>query len=105
MKEQAIGNHDISKFHAYNKVLVKSCTHFHHKCWKRRNAVLHGPKVQQKALKEEAEVIIEEANKEEIEGLRRCTQAHATKSNALTTEEMFFMGAKFYSFQKKGSKR
>ena len=88
VKEWAMGNHNISKFHARNKVLVKSCAHFCHECWKRRCTVLHDSEVQWKVPKEEVEVIMEEANNEEIEGLRRCVQMHAMNSNAATAEEM-----------------
>ena len=59
-----MGNHNINKLHAPNKVLVKSCVNFYHECWKRKCIVLHDPEVQQKVLKEEVEVMIEEENKE-----------------------------------------
>ena len=51
-KEWVMGNHNVSNFHACNKVLVKICTHFYHKCWKRKCAVLLNPEVQQNVLKE-----------------------------------------------------
>ena len=66
MKEWAMINHNISKFHTCKKVLVKSCIHFYHELWKRRCIVFHEPEVQQKVLKEEVEVIMEEGNREEI---------------------------------------
>ena len=31
VKELVMGNHNISKFYAHDKVLVKSCVHFYHK--------------------------------------------------------------------------
>ena len=46
VKEWVMGNHNVSKFHACNKVLVKSCFHFYHECWKIRFVVLHDPEVQ-----------------------------------------------------------
>ena len=39
-------------------------------------------------LKEEVEVIIEEANKEEIEGLRRFVKTNKINLNVATAEEM-----------------
>ena len=63
-----MGNHNNPNFHAHNKALVKSCEHFYLEHWKRRSAVLHNPEVQKNMLKEEVSVIMEEANKEEIEG-------------------------------------
>ena len=65
-ERMGMGNHNISKFHACNKVLVKSCVHFYHQIWKKRCVVLNNPEVQKKVLKEEVEVIVEEANREEI---------------------------------------
>ena len=52
---------------SYDKVLVQICIQFYNECWKRRCVVFRDPEVQQKALKEEVEVIMEEANKEETE--------------------------------------
>ena len=64
VKEWAIGNHNISKLHVHNKVLVKSCVHLYHEFWKIRRIMLHKLEVQQKVLQEEVEVIMEETNKE-----------------------------------------
>ena len=78
MKEWAIGNHNNINFHPRNKVLVKSCAHFHHECWKRRCVVLHKPEVQQDVLKVSVSLIMEEASKEE---LSRHVQIHKINSN------------------------
>ena len=49
---------------------------------------MHNLEVQQNALKKEMEVIKEEANKEEIEGLSRCVQIYQINSNEASAEEM-----------------
>ena len=48
---------------------------------------------------------MEEANKEEIEGLRRCVQMHTFKSNVVTIEEMLSWVRSVRFFQKKVSKK
>ena len=50
--------------------------------------VLHDPEVQKKVLKEEVLVIMEEANKEVIEGLSRCVQIHNINLNEASVEEL-----------------
>ena len=59
-----MANNNIIIFHTHNKVLVKSCVHFYHEFWERRYIALQNPEVQPKVLKEEVEVIMEEANDE-----------------------------------------
>ena len=51
VKKWVMGNHNISKCHAFNKVLVKICIHFYHECWKRRCVVLHNLEYQHNELK------------------------------------------------------
>ena len=81
-----MGNHININFHVHDKVLVRSCAHFYHECWKRRYVVLHNPEMQKNVLKEEALVIMEEAIKEEIEGLSRHVQIHKIDSNEASAE-------------------
>ena len=69
-------NNNVSTFQACNTLLVMSALHFYHESWKRRCAVLHNPEVQLKVLKEEVEVVMEEAHAEEIEGLSKHVQTH-----------------------------
>ena len=99
-----MGNHNNSKFYAHNKVSVKSCVHFYHECWKRRYIVLHDPEVQQKVLKEEVEAIMEGANKEEIEELRRYVQTNAINSNLATAEEIFSWVRSIRVFKRRAQK-
>ena len=54
----------------------------------KRHAVLRKPEVQYEVLKEEVELIVEEANEEWIEGLSRHMKTHAINSNEVTAEEM-----------------
>ena len=63
VKEWVMGNYNNVNFHAHKKVLVKSSVQFYHECWKRRCAVLHDSEVKKKFLKEEALIIMEEAEK------------------------------------------
>ena len=70
VKEWAMGNHNIGKLYACNKVLVKICIYFYHVFWKVICVEWHDLQVQKKVLKEEVEVIMEEANKKEIEWFR-----------------------------------
>ena len=56
-------------------------------------------------FKEELEVIMEESNKEGIEGLSRHVQTHAINSNEVTAENMFSWVQSVGFFQKKGSKK
>ena len=51
--------------------------------------VLHNPEVQQNLLKEEVSVIMEEAIKEEIEGLSRCVKIHKNNLNEASAEDFY----------------
>ena len=84
-----MGHNYVSVFDVCNKVLVKSCVHFYNEFWKRRCVVLYNLEVQLKVFKEEVEVIMEEANAEEIEGLSRHVQTHKINSNEAISEEIF----------------
>ena len=68
VKEWVMGNNNSTNLHARGEALVKSSTQFCHECWKRRCVVFHDPEVQRKVLKEEALVIMEEAEKTQLRG-------------------------------------
>ena len=104
VKEWVIENQNNINFHAYNKVLVKSCVQFYHECWKRRCVVLHDPEVQKKVLKEEVLVIMEEANEEAIEGLNRYVQIHTIKLNEASVEELLSWIRSVRAFKKRACK-
>ena len=55
-------------------------------------------------LKEEVEVIMEETNKEEIEGLSRHVQTYAINSNEATVEEMFLWVRSVRFFKRRAQK-
>ena len=71
VKEWVMLNQKLINFHSHNKVIVKCCVEYYHECWNRRCVVLYNQEVKNKVLREEALSFIEEASKEEVEGLRR----------------------------------
>ena len=84
-----MGNQERINFHQHNKVLVQSCVQCYHQCQKRRYVVLHDLEVKIKVLKDEALNILEEANKEEVEGLKRYFEVRTMNvSNASTDETL-----------------
>ena len=56
-------------------------------------------------LKYEVLAIIEEASKEEVEGLRRYVEAHSTNLNEASAEEMLSWARSVRVFKKRASKK
>ena len=86
-KEWAIGNQGRINFHQHDKVLVQSCIQCCHECWKHRCVVLHDPEAQMKVLKDEALNVLEEANKEEVEGFKRHVEVHTMNVSDVSADE------------------
>ena len=55
-----------------DKEIFKNFIEYYHECWKLRCSALHNPELKKKVSKDKLLAIIEEASKEEVEGLRRC---------------------------------
>ena len=66
--------------------------------------VLHDPEVQKKVLKEEVLVIMEEANEEAIEGLKRYVQIHTINLNEASVEELLSWVRSVRAFKKRAGK-
>ena len=65
---------------------------------------LHNSEVQKNVLKEEVLVIMEEASKEEIEGLSRHLQIYKINSNEASTEEFLSWVRSVRVFKKRSRK-
>ena len=81
-------NQNRINFHAHDKALVKSCVHFYHDSWKRRHVALHDPEVQMKVLQDEVLNMLEEENKEEVEGLKIHVEVHDMNDNNASVDEI-----------------
>ena len=77
VKEWVMGNQGRIDFPQCNTVVVKICVQHYHECQKRRCVALHNPKVQIEKLKDEVLNIMEEASKDEVEGLKIYVEVHA----------------------------
>ena len=69
-KEWVMVNQRRINFHRYNKVLVESCAHNCHECWKCVCVVMCNPEVQIKVLKNEVLNILQAASIEKAKGLK-----------------------------------
>ena len=86
VKECVVSDQNRIALKSDNKVIVKSCVEHYHECQKRRCTVLHELEVQNKVLKDEVLATIEEASKEEVEGLRRRAEVHRMKVNEASAQ-------------------
>ena len=87
------------------KIINANTNSDYHECWKWQYAVLHDPAVQRKSLQENVAVIKEEANKGEVEWLRRNAEAHNVNENEAPEEEMLQWIRIVLIFMKRDKKR
>ena len=73
-------------FKLCDKVIVNICVEHFYECWKRVCAELHDLESQKKVFQDEELAIIEEASKDEVEGLRRCAEVRSMNVNEALAE-------------------
>ena len=69
VKEWSDVNQDEIDYFEHDKVIVKSCVHFYHECWKTRCVELHKEENQLKLLREQVKKFKESDVNERVEGM------------------------------------
>ena len=91
-------------YHEYNRLLVKSCVYFYHKCWKSRCVELQKDEKQQVVLKEEIKIMKQHGMIDKYKGLPRYVREHPTNEEVASAIEMKNWISGYRAFQRGAEK-